>query len=222
MSIMRKIKKSDYTVIDNNIFKNPKLSLKAKGMICTMLSLPDDWNYSEEGLAQLSNDSRTSVRSSLKELMELGYLTRTRERSEDGKLGESIYTIYEEPMYQNPTLEKPTLENVHNKILNNKILNNKKENNTKERFKKPTLQEIEDYCLERHSSVNPKVFFDYFETGGWRDSKGNKVKNWKQKIITWERNSKPKQEADVPSWFNQDFDTELTEEERKEFDELLS
>ena len=105
--------------------------------------------------------------------------------------------------------------------------NNNKENininiNTKERFKKPTLQEIEDYCLERHSSVNPKVFFDYFETGGWRDSKGNKVKNWKQKIITWEKHSEPKQESDVPSWFNQNFDTELTEEERKEFDELFN
>lgn len=112
------------------------------------------------------------------------------------------------------------MENVHNKVLNNKVLNNKKET-YKERFKKPTLQEIEDYCLERHSSVNPKVFFDYFETGGWVDSKGNKVKNWKQKIITWEKHSEPKQESDVPSWFNQNFDTELTEEEREEFDDLL-
>ena len=125
MTIIKKVKKTDYTIIDNNIFKNQKLSLKGKGMICTMLSLPDNWNFSEEGLTQLSNDSRTGIRSTLKELMEYGYLTRERNRDEKGKLRETIYTIYEDPMYQNPTLEKPTLEKIHNKELNNKELNNK-------------------------------------------------------------------------------------------------
>ena len=125
MTINKKVKKTDYTIIDNNIFKNQKLSLKGKGMICTMLSLPDNWNFSEEGLTQLSNDSRTGIRSTLKELMEYGYLTRERNRDEKGKLRETIYTIYEDPMYQNPTLEKPTLEKIHNKELNNKELNNK-------------------------------------------------------------------------------------------------
>jgi len=125
VAVFRKVKKTDYTIIDNNIFKNQKLSLKGKGMICTMLSLPDNWNFSEEGLTQLSNDSRTGIRSTLKELMEYGYLTRERNRDEKGKLRETIYTIYEDPMYQNPTLEKSTLEKIHNKELNNKELNNK-------------------------------------------------------------------------------------------------
>ena len=125
MAVLRKNKKSDYTIVDNNIFKNSKLTLKAKGMICTMLSLPDDWNFSEMGLTQLSNDSRTGIRSTLQELQELGYLKRERIRDEKGLLGETIYTIYEEPMYQKPTLEKPTLVKKHNKELNNKELNNK-------------------------------------------------------------------------------------------------
>lgn len=125
MAIFRKIKRNDYTVIDNNIFKNQKLSLKAKGMICTMLSLPDDWSFSEMGLTQLSNDSRTGIRSTLKELMDYGYLKRERARDEKGILRDTIYTIYEEPMYQKPTLDKPTLDKKHNKILNNKELNNK-------------------------------------------------------------------------------------------------
>lgn len=125
MAVLRKSKKSDYTIVDNNIFKNSKLTLKAKGMICTMLSLPDDWNFSEMGLTQLSNDSRTGIRSTLQELQELGYLKRERIRDEKGLLGETIYTIYEEPMYQKPTLEKPTLVKKHNKELNNKELNNK-------------------------------------------------------------------------------------------------
>ena len=125
MAVIRKIKKSDFTVIDNNIFKNKKLSLKGKGMICTMLSLPDGWEFSEMGLCELSNDSRTGIRSTLKELMDLGYLKRERNRDSKGRLKDTAYTVYEVPMYQNPTLEKPTLEKVHNKILNNKELNNK-------------------------------------------------------------------------------------------------
>lgn len=130
MAILRKIKKTDYTVIDNNIFKNQKLSLKAKGMICTMLSLPDNWEFSEEGLTQLSNDSRTIIRSTLKELMEYGYLKRKQLKDETGKFTNMEYTIYEEPLYQKPitaepTAEKPISENKHNKVLKNKVLKNK-------------------------------------------------------------------------------------------------
>lgn len=118
-----------------------------------------------------------------------------------------------------PTMVSKWTDNTNNNY-NKENINNINIINTKERFKKPTLQEIEDYCLERHNSVNPKVFFDYFETGGWVDSKGNKVKNWKQKIITWERNTKDKK---MPDWFNKEqHQEELTEEERKEFDDLLN
>lgn len=125
MAVFRKVKKTDYTIIDNNIFKNQKLSLKGKGMICTMLSLPDNWEFSEEGLTQLSNDSRTGIRSTLNELMEYGYLTRKQLKDEFGKFSNMEYTIYEEPLYQKPTSEKPTSEKKHNKVLNNKELNNK-------------------------------------------------------------------------------------------------
>ena len=125
MAVFRKVKKSDFTVIDNNIFKNAKLTLKAKGMICTMLSLPDDWQFNEEGLAQLSNDSRSGIRNTLNELMEYGYLTRKQLKNDTGKFANMEYTIYEEPLYQKPTAEKPTSEKGHNKILINKELNNK-------------------------------------------------------------------------------------------------
>lgn len=136
MAVFRKVKKTDFTVIDNSIFKNQKLTLKAKGMICTMLSLPDDWNFSEEGLTSLSNDGISSIRSTLKELMEYGYLKRERNRDAKGILRDYVYTIYEEPTLENqkqaeptlekPKLEKPTLENLKTyKVLNNKELNNK-------------------------------------------------------------------------------------------------
>ena len=107
MAILRKVKKTDYTIIDNNIFKNKQLTLKAKGMICTMLSLPDNWEFSEMGLTELSNDSRTGIRTTLEELTKFGYLTRKRLRDDMGKLTTTEYVIYEEPMYQNDTMDNP-------------------------------------------------------------------------------------------------------------------
>lgn len=55
-------------------------------------------------------------------------------------------------------------------------------------FTPPTLEEIQAYCIERKNNVDAKKFYDYFSTSDWYDSKGNKVKSWKQKIITWENN----------------------------------
>lgn len=69
---------------------------------------------------------------------------------------------------------------------------------TPKEFVPPTLEEVEAYCKQRNSSVNPKDFFDFFDAGDWYDSKGNPVIAWKQKLITWEKhNPKPKEEAPV-------------------------
>lgn len=71
---------------------------------------------------------------------------------------------------------------------------NKKENkNRREEKKAPTLEEIEKYVIEKGLKVNAKQFYDYFSEGNWTDSKGNKVKNWKQKILTWNKYEESKQ-----------------------------
>jgi hypothetical protein len=62
----------------------------------------------------------------------------------------------------------------------------KKESNNKKRFVPPILQDVQDYCKERNNSVDAKKFFDYYSAGDWKDAKGNQVKNWKQKLLTWE------------------------------------
>lgn len=76
--------------------------------------------------------------------------------------------------------------------------NNTSINNTskKEIYKeRPTLEEVRDYCINvRHNNVDYQKFYDYFNEGNWIDSKGNKVRNWKQKIITWEKKTTTKKE----------------------------
>ena len=76
--------------------------------------------------------------------------------------------------------------------------NNTSINNTskKEIYKeRPTLEEVRDYCINvRHNNVDYQKFYDYFNEGNWIDSKGNKVRNWKQKVITWEKKTTAKKE----------------------------
>ena len=105
MAVLRKRKKNNYTVIDNDIFKNRKMSLKAKGLLCLMLSLPDDWEYSLEGLTVLSDDGRTAVSNALKELENLQYFKRQR-IYENGRVCGVEYIISEEPMDSNLISEK--------------------------------------------------------------------------------------------------------------------
>ena len=65
-------------------------------------------------------------------------------------------------------------------------IDNKSDKPTRKRFVPPTLEEIEAYCKERGNNVDAQKFYDYFSASDWYDSKGNKVKSWKQKVITWE------------------------------------
>ena len=80
MAILRKRVSGNFTVIDNGIFRDGELSMKARGLLCTMLSLPDSWEFSERGLGALFPDGQCSLRTAIRELTELGYLTRERVR----------------------------------------------------------------------------------------------------------------------------------------------
>ena len=94
MAVLRKEKRGNYTVIDNAIFKDYELSYKAKGLLCQMLSLPDSWEFSIEGLATLSTDGISAVRSALDELKTAGYFRREQVRK-DGKIAKIEYVISE-------------------------------------------------------------------------------------------------------------------------------
>lgn len=107
MSIMRIHKTKNFTIMSNFHFKEKKMSLKAKGLLSLMLSLPDDWNYSISGLVTLSKDGKDSVMSALAELEEFGYLKRTRLTNSKGQFAGVEYDIFEEPQPQEPVAEKP-------------------------------------------------------------------------------------------------------------------
>ena len=109
MAVIRVHKTKDYTVMSNNHFREKEMTFKAKGLLSVMLSLPDDWDYSTEGLAALSSDGRDSVKSALEELEQFGYLKRTQAFDERGRFAGYNYDIYEFPI-ENPSTEKPQAE----------------------------------------------------------------------------------------------------------------
>lgn len=109
--VFRVQRTKDFTIMSNHHFKNRNLSLKAKGLLSLMLSLPEDWDYTIKGLTTLNKDGRDSVISALKELESAGYLVRRRLRNEKGQVGDTEYIISETPITENPTQEKPVTEN---------------------------------------------------------------------------------------------------------------
>ena len=124
MSVFRVEKNKGYTVMSNHHLRNHTLSLKAKGLLSQMLSLPEDWDYTLQGLAQINKESIDAIREAVRELERAGYIARSRERDERGCLRGTVYTIYEQPHAEptpeepaqalptldNPTLEKPMLD----------------------------------------------------------------------------------------------------------------
>ena len=97
MSVVRVHKDKNYTVMSNYHFKEKKMSLKAKGLLSLMLSLPNDWNYSISGLVKLSKDGKDGVMSALSELEKFGYLTRVKLQNDKGQFSGIEYNIYEQP-----------------------------------------------------------------------------------------------------------------------------
>jgi len=95
--IFRVEKTKDYTVMSNHHLRDKNLSLKGKGMLSLMLSLPDDWDYTLTGLAYICKDGVSSIRTTVAELEQYGYLSRRRLRNEKGQLGDTEYIIHEKP-----------------------------------------------------------------------------------------------------------------------------
>lgn len=118
MAVFRVEKSRGYTVMSNHHLRNKELSLKAKGLLSQMLSLPEDWDYTLKGLSLINREKIDAIREAIKELERAGYIVRSRERDEKGRLRGADYVIFEQPQpptpdlptLENPTLDNPTLE----------------------------------------------------------------------------------------------------------------
>ena len=97
MAIYRVERTRDYTVMSNYHLKDRELSLKAKGLLSMILSLPDEWNYTLRGLAAISKEGVDAIGSAVRELEKAGYIIRRQLRGEKGRISDTEYTIYEQP-----------------------------------------------------------------------------------------------------------------------------
>lgn len=163
MAVFRVEKTRDYTVMANHHLKNKDLSLKSKGLLSQMLSLPEDWDYTLKGLSLINRESIDAIREAVRELERAGYIVRTRERNEFGHLKGTDYTIYEKPhliegasefkkpLSENPALVKPMLENpiLDNPVLEKPTLGNPTQLNTKKTNKEPLMTK----GLSKHPSI---------------------------------------------------------------------
>lgn len=173
MSVFRIHKTNNYTVMSNNHFKEREMSLKAKGLLSLMLSLPDDWSYNVSGLVKLSKDGKDGVMSALAELEKFGYLERRQVTNDKGQFAGIEYNIFEMPREQKPVAvkeksakqktdksntEKPRLlstNSINNDLINNLDISSTKKDKEKERIDS-LLQEVGNVDLI-------ELYWDYID-----------------------------------------------------------
>lgn len=168
MTVFRVHKNENYTVLSNYHFKEKEMSLKAKGLLSLMLSLPDSWDYSAAGLVKLSKDGKDSVNGALKELETFGYLKRSQAFNTNGTFGGYNYEIYESPnadvKTEKPTTEKPkTKKPLSEKPSTENPLQLSKKELSKKELKTKTIKDVEERKKENGRTtydaiVNGKIF----------------------------------------------------------------
>ena len=184
MDIVRVIKSKDYTTICNRIFKDRRLSLKAKGLLAMLLSFSDNWNLSIKGLIAILKEGETAIRSTMNELIKHGYVERERVKNKKGVLIGIDYTVFESPKLNSPRLGFPNVDNqvqVSNNIINNQ---SNKDNSKIEFFDE--VMAFENYTKE--------MLTDFFEYWSEPTKKGimkkDTMKTWatSRRLKTWAKN----------------------------------
>ena len=204
MAVFRVHKTKDFTVMSNHHLRDKNLTLKAKGLLSVIFSLPDNWKYSIAGLASICKEGTSAVKSALKELTAAGYVTVTKlypNQTETGRI-EYVYDIHETPQAprkqgtENLPLESQQVEK-HGQ-LNTKELSTDK-SNTKDKelnngakprksgFTPPTVEQVAEYVKEKGYHFDPEHFHDYYSASNWHLQGGKKISSWKQCCSTWEK-----------------------------------
>ena len=180
MNIKRIQKSKNYSIISNEILRRKDLSLKAKGLMSLILSLPDSWDLTVNGLVAIVKESKNTVYSILKELNGFGYVERNRVTNLSGKVVKWELLVYEEPLTKKPQLKKPDVENCTQISTNNKITTNIN--------KIYWIDEIKDLNYPKEMKED---FIEYWseesKTGKTRQSM-QKTWNTERRLKTWAKN----------------------------------
>lgn len=190
-SVFRVEKTKNYTVMSNFHLKDTRISLKAIGLLCKMLSLPENWDYSIQGLVSICKESDTAVKSTLSELKEFGYLEINKLQAESG-LFKYEYVVYEQPKdinspeggfppldkppTDNPTVDEPTMEN-HIQLNTNKLNTDLSNTQNQENYS----SNGEETPLETSDQV--QGFFDNYNLIAKRLPKASKLSDKRKKKI---------------------------------------
>ena len=155
MAVFRVERTGDYTVMSNFHLKDKRLSLKAKGLLSQMLSLPDDWDYTLSGLSYINRESKDAIRSAVNELETAGYIRRRQTTDASGKFAANEYTIFERPIEGEPMLDKPLSENPI--TVNPSAVNPLPENPTQLNTKKSSNQGLNTDLSNTHSILSDEA-----------------------------------------------------------------
>ena len=212
-----------YAIIPANVRYDTELKDKAKllyGEISALSNKDGCCFATNKYFADLYGVSTTTISLLIKQLIEKGYIYSEIVYKEGTKEILNRYlTIIKDPYLKN--LKYPIKENLkdNNTSINN-TSNNKKEI-YKERFKKPSLEEVSDYCKERNNGINPQTFIDFYESKGWLVGK-SPMKDWKACIRTWERNRTEIKQDIVPSWFEKQNELDkMSTQDEEDLDTIL-
>lgn len=213
MAFLRKEHKENYTCISNNVFRSD-LSLKARGMLCTMLSLPDDWEFSENGLQAILADGQTSIRSAIKELESAGFLSRTRERDESGRMGRCVWIVCDYPRFENPNLVNSNLGNGPQLSTKQQSTNKPttKESKREPRHKFGEYQNVllSDSDLEKLQAEFPTDWEERIERlSAYMASTGKTYKNHLATIRNWARRDREEKRGTVSRETSSGFDRKI-------------
>ena len=179
MDIVRVIKNKQYTTICNRIFKDKRLSLKAKGLLAMLLSLSDNWDLSINGLEVILKEGKDSIRTTVNELMKNGYIIREREKNKRGIFIGIKYIVFENPTLDNPTLANPS------QVSNN--LSNYQSN--KEHSKNQFFDEVMNF--KDYSKTMLNDFYEYWSEPTKKGVlKKDTMKTWEtsRRLKTWAKN----------------------------------
>ena len=211
MPILRHNHEQEFTILPNSLIRNPELSLRDVGLLCYMLSLPPDWEFSINGLdAVIRKNGVSSVKAALRMLEKQGYLVRNQGRGGTGRFQcnqwmvsdlplkelEEILPSAEKPSAEKPSAEKPSAEkppadnppaenHLQTKNISNKV-NTNKEKREQKAPSIPVLQDVKAYIQENGLSVNAEQFYDYYAARGWMLS-GTQIADWTALVRNWER-----------------------------------